>query len=189
MSKYKVGDKVRIVPLEKLVKFDWVNDAGEMNKWAGKTMTIRSLDEPYYQMEEDKHEDGGWFWWSEAFEERSENVIPYETNYLYKHRRGSVTVLLDDKNDKGFYTADDLRKGKAGVSSLRNHNHEGRNTLEKACDIIAYSKQHTQSDAITILLSNSNIEWDWEETKETVMTVAEIEKKLGIKNLRIKKED
>ena len=63
MSKYKVGDKVRIVS-------EWgkgcrQNSKGEMDKWLGKTMTIRKVTpHDYYLMEEDKTErDGiGWCW-------------------------------------------------------------------------------------------------------------------------------
>ena len=63
MSKYKVGDKVRIVS-------EWgkgcrQNRYGKMDKWLGKTMTIRKVTpHDYYLMEEDKTErDGiGWCW-------------------------------------------------------------------------------------------------------------------------------
>ena len=63
MSKYKVGDKVRIVS-------EWgkgcrQNRDGKMDKWLGKTMTIRKVTpHDYYLMEEDKAErDGiGWRW-------------------------------------------------------------------------------------------------------------------------------
>ena len=63
MSKYKVGDKVRIVS-------EWGKGCrqsrdGKMDKWLGKTMTIRKVTpHDYYLMEEDKAErDGiGWCW-------------------------------------------------------------------------------------------------------------------------------
>ena len=62
MSKYKVGDKVRIVS-------EWgkgcrQNSKGEMDKWLGKTMTIRKVTpHDYYLMEEDKADRfGGWCW-------------------------------------------------------------------------------------------------------------------------------
>ena len=65
MSKYKVGDKVRIVS-------EWnektMEDAfGSMDKWLGKVMTIRKIDNMLgkfvYKMEEDKNEgDSGWAW-------------------------------------------------------------------------------------------------------------------------------
>lgn len=62
MAKYKVGDKVRIVDH----RTDNMNHSGEMDKWLGKVMTIRSVDRflPGYWMEEDYGENigCGWAW-------------------------------------------------------------------------------------------------------------------------------
>lgn len=58
MSKYKVGDKVRIVSEwnEKTMEAAF----GSMDKWLGKVMTIREVWTDYgkavYKMEEDKFE-------------------------------------------------------------------------------------------------------------------------------------
>lgn len=62
MSKYKVGDKVRIV--SELGKGCRQNRDGEMDKWLGKTMTIRKVTpHHYYLMEEDKNDvTNGWVW-------------------------------------------------------------------------------------------------------------------------------
>lgn len=51
MAKYKVGDKVRIVDHRTFL----MNSFGEMDKWLGKVMTIRSAGYsfPTYRMEED----------------------------------------------------------------------------------------------------------------------------------------
>lgn len=66
MSKYKVGDKVRIVSA--WGKGCYQNKAGEMDKWLGKTMTIREVTpNNYYLMEEDNAERSGTGWaWNEA---------------------------------------------------------------------------------------------------------------------------
>lgn len=62
MAKYKVGDKVRIVDHRTV----HMNSFGEMDKWLGKVMTIRSVDRflPGYWMEEDYDENigCGWAW-------------------------------------------------------------------------------------------------------------------------------
>ena len=60
--KYKVGDKVRIV--SKKHGICW-NSEGGMDKWLGKTMTIRkAFSDCYYKMVEDATEfgGGGWCW-------------------------------------------------------------------------------------------------------------------------------
>ncbi|MEY8281133.1 hypothetical protein AAK917_07700 [Oscillospiraceae bacterium 52-8] len=63
---YKVGDRVRIVNH----RTGHMNPDGEMDKWLGKVMTIRRVDEHLlnpYKMEEDRDERGGdgWFWGGE----------------------------------------------------------------------------------------------------------------------------
>lgn len=60
MAKYKVGDKVRIVNHRTF----HMNDAGDMDKWFGKTMTIRTILPLGYSMVEDREENygEGWYW-------------------------------------------------------------------------------------------------------------------------------
>ena len=56
---YEVGDKVRIV--SKKHGLGW-NSEGRMDKWLGKTMTIREACGGYYRMAEDAHEFSGYDW-------------------------------------------------------------------------------------------------------------------------------
>lgn len=60
MAKYKVGDRVRIVNHRTYC----MNIYGDMDKWLGQVMTIRSEFHPGYRMEEDKGENlgDGWYW-------------------------------------------------------------------------------------------------------------------------------
>nr|DAG68267.1 MAG TPA: hypothetical protein [Caudoviricetes sp.] len=60
MAKYKVGDRVRIVNHRTF----HMNDAGGMDKWFGKTMTIDKLEDNGYRMLEDRNEyfGNGWYW-------------------------------------------------------------------------------------------------------------------------------
>lgn len=67
--KYKVGDRVRIVA--KRVGCCWNSD-GDMDKWLGKTMTIRDTSCGCYRMEEDKG-CGDWYWWEHMIEGLAEN--------------------------------------------------------------------------------------------------------------------
>lgn len=64
--KYKVGDRVRIVD-ERTAS---MNSIGLMDKWLGKVMTIRVVNEEFnnYRMEEDfdaPERPGGWSWYEE----------------------------------------------------------------------------------------------------------------------------
>lgn len=67
MARYKVGDRVRIVSEWKGGCYQ--NPEGLMNRWLGKTMTIKSYNGGSYQMEEDvgeREEDQGWNWFPAA---------------------------------------------------------------------------------------------------------------------------
>lgn len=62
--KYKVGDKVRIV--SKWGKDCCQNKKGEMDKWLGKVMTVKSAGETSYRMVEDAEDNVGYGWcWTE----------------------------------------------------------------------------------------------------------------------------
>lgn len=65
--KYKVGDKVRIV--KKKTGIGW-NSYGYMDKWLGKVMTIRDIDDTSYRMFEDDGElyGSGWYWFEYMIE-------------------------------------------------------------------------------------------------------------------------
>lgn len=66
MSDYKIGDKVRIMR-----KTDNFNQAGKMDKWIGKIMTLRYLGGyNNWNMEEDRTENSGtgWYWSEDCFE-------------------------------------------------------------------------------------------------------------------------
>lgn len=60
MAKYKVGDRVRIVNHRTM----YMNNFGDMDKWLGKTMTIRTIFPFGYFMVEDREENfhEGWYW-------------------------------------------------------------------------------------------------------------------------------
>lgn len=65
---FNVGDKVRI--REYSPKIGW-NSEGKMDKWIGKTMTIKEiLSSGALIMEEDQYEHGGngWIWLKEDIE-------------------------------------------------------------------------------------------------------------------------
>lgn len=61
--KYKVGDKVRIV--SKWTEGCYPSPEGEMDKWLGKVMTIRSIECDCYKMKEDIREHVNGRYWRE----------------------------------------------------------------------------------------------------------------------------
>jgi hypothetical protein len=78
MAKYKVGDKVRIVNHRTI----YMNDDGGMDKWLGKTMTIRKVEESVYRMLEDSTEylGTGWYWRDNMISGLAEPEKPADEN-------------------------------------------------------------------------------------------------------------
>ena len=95
MAKYKVGDKVRIVNRRTIL----MNHHGEMDKWIGKTMTIRKVvSDDVYFMEEDKNEHGGygWAWHDSMFSGLAEPKKPELSISIRFHGRLTVAELIKD---------------------------------------------------------------------------------------------
>jgi len=92
MAKYKVGDKVQIANHRTIL----MNLYGEMDKWLGKTMTIRevSADGTYF-MEEDKHEHygKGWAWCDSMISGLAEPEFSVSVHF---HDRLTVAELIKD---------------------------------------------------------------------------------------------
>ena len=98
MAKYEVGDKVRIVNH----RTSYMNMDGKMDKWLGKTMTIRKFSAiGSYSMEEDKHEnhEHGWAWTDSMISGLSEPEKPEKPQFsvsVHFHNRLTVAELIKD---------------------------------------------------------------------------------------------
>lgn len=93
-KKLKVGDKVKIV--DRRVGYGW-SLAGGMDKWLGKTMTIRHIvDSSYAKMKEDAT---GWCWCSHMIDGKVDEPATIEMHII----RGNKTVVR-------------LSNGKVGVA-------------------------------------------------------------------------
>ena len=118
MSKYRVGDKVRIVS-------EWnekTNESvfGSMDKWLGKVMTIRRIDNTFgkfvYKMEEDKNECiSGWAW-NEACIAGLANKFNVGERYKVggdsEYEAGNIIEVTDAKGHMVYYKT---IKGKSGI--------------------------------------------------------------------------
>lgn len=81
---------------------------------------------------------------------------------------------------------------------LSNYNENLNDCSDKKLDIMKVAQSDYVGDDIRNHIINHNDEWTWVRDKdedesdnesETVMTISEIEEKLGISNLKIKKEE
>ena len=107
MSKYKVGDKVRIV--SEWGKGCQQNSDGKMGKWLGKTMTIRKVTpHGYYLMEEDKTERDGMGWcWFDACIVGLANKFNVGERYRVDcnniHETGNIIEITNIKGHQVYY--------------------------------------------------------------------------------------
>ena len=118
MSKYKVGDKVRIVSEwnEKTMETAF----GSMDKWLGKVMTIREVWTDYgkavYKMEEDKNDvTNGWVW-----NEACIAGLANKFNVGERYKVGCNDILetgniIEVTGTKGHMVYYKTIKGKAGI--------------------------------------------------------------------------
>ena len=101
---YNVGDKVRITT-DKSKSIFWNGD-GDMDKWLGKVMTIRSelhvFGKVIYKMEEDKDEHSylGWNWHEEMIDGLAEDKPKYQINIESDGKTTTATLSVDGKEVK-----------------------------------------------------------------------------------------
>lgn len=105
-------------------------------------------------------------------------------------RNGDKYILLfnccnyGDKDDL-FISLDD-----GGYLKLSFYNENLKECSDKVFDIMKVCQNKYVGDNIrSHVLKKDEDDWTWIRGKETVMTISEIEEKLGISNLKIKKED
>lgn len=102
MAKYKVGDKVRIVNY----RSDRMTLSGKMDKWLGKTMTIREYFLHGYRMLEDYGENlgNGWYWGDDMISGLAE---PERESYTVELRfDGAITTATLKRGGRDVKTAE-----------------------------------------------------------------------------------
>lgn len=122
MSKYKVGDKVRIV--SEWGEGCYQNNAGEMDKWLGKTMTIRKVTpNNYYLMEEDNAERSGtgWCWFDDCIVGLANKFNVGERYKVGDHSEYEAGNIIEITGVKGHIVYYKAIKGKPGPCDERFH--------------------------------------------------------------------
>lgn len=117
---------------------------------------------------------------------------------IVKLRNGDKYILLFDSNHP--HDKDDvlISLNDGCWLNLSDYDEDLRDCSMSDFDIMKVAQSDYVGDDIYNHIINHNDEWTWvrdgsedesEDESETVMTISEIEKKLGISNLKIKKED
>lgn len=138
---------------------------------------------------------GNHCWWFEDDElelvERGENMkkSDLKSGAIVETREGNKYILL--LNTKSY------DNGKAILVNLENGCYlpylgynDDLTKSHKLDDIMKICQHEYVGDNIcSHILKQNEDDWTWIREEETVMTISEIEEKLGISNLKIKKED
>ena len=195
--KFKVGDKVRA----KVHGEDLVGVVKEINSGSRNNSNL-----VYFHGWHGGHDGNGlslkehqgdsfWYLKNEELEliERGENIMrkrDLKNGAIVETRNGDKFILLF--NCCNFGDREDL------FISLENGeylNFDGYSKKLKNCsdenyDIMKVCQNDYVGDNIrSHILKQNEDDWTWIREEETVMTISEIEEKLGISNLKIKKED
>lgn len=139
---------------------------------------------------------GNHCWWFEDDEleliERGEKDMKksdLKSGAIVELRNGDKYMLL--LNTKNSYCKNCLISlDDGGYLNFDDYNDDLKICYDSEYDIVKICQHEYVGDNIRchILKQNEN-DWTWIRVEETVMTISEIEEKLGISNLKIKKED
>ena len=109
---------------------------------------------------------------------------------IVETRDGDKLILLFacsyyDKSDNSLISLTD-----GTWLSFAMYNDDLTHCAESDFDIMKVAQsEYVGNDIRNHVLKRNENDWTWVRGKETVMTISEIEEKLGISNLKIKKED
>jgi hypothetical protein len=184
---YKVGDKVTIKENLKVgTMYGKEMFTDSMTQYLGKSAVVKG----YFSCGAyDLDGCGSWHFTDDMLEMEEKKVeIPFDVFTLYKTRGEEMCVILSQGKTNIFYAKEQIGKftGRMCQNSVDGSGKHVVGYLPEF-DIITYKKYSSQSEAIGALLADKEPIWDWREPQETIMTVAEIEKKLGITGLKIVK--
>ena len=196
MSKFKVGDKVVAnVKGEKLY-----GEIVETEGGCGKDMNLVK----FYNWNEGhngngfskKTYKGDSCWYLYDYELKSykegENIMKksdLRNGAIVELRKGDKYMLfLDVENSYAKNMLVSLKDG--GYLDLDDYNDDLKDSDNAKYDIVKICQNDYVGDNIhSHILKQDEDDWTWVREEEVVMTISEIEKKLGIENLKIKKED
>ena len=171
--KYTVGDKVKVrCDLEVGKMYGAHYFVSDMNKYIGKTMTIKEVIGNTYHLKED---DGEWCWTEGMLEDLTSKSM-LEPCMVVKLRNGELVYVANTKN--GLCLLDERKNW----IKIQDYDDElcyqvGKNECFDIMEIYDLSELAQQSMKISIV--DRRLLWKRKEVKK--MTVAEIQKELGYK--------
>lgn len=184
--KFKVGDKVVANKLSN-ERYGITNKA---NNWEGK---VTKVYENYFsakKLESGKEFDLEYKYFDKLEEEGDiMKKSDLKSGAIVEIRRGNKYMLLLDTKNR--YCKNCLISlGNGGYLNFDEYNDDLKDRDDSEYDIVKICQYDYVGDNIcSHILKQAENDWTWNREEETVMTISEIEEKLGISNLKIKKED
>ena len=166
MSKFKVGDKVRIRKDLKLHgKYGQEVFTQKLEQYRGVETVVVSMEDGFYEL------DCNYSFWCE---EMLEPIISLKEQLkefaIVKFRNRSRAILIEGR----FYTAKNLHNSDNFASDVLNFDCNLQNRFNKDYDVAKFKNVENKYDAITALLQKRTIVWEWERVKPKKMTLAEV---------------
>ena len=184
MLKFKVGDKVVANELSD----ERYSITNKENNWKGK---VTKVYENYFSA---KNSELGTEFYLEykCFDKLEEGDIMKRSDLrngsIVELRKGDKYMLfLDVENSSTKNMLVSLKDG--GFLNLDDYNDDLKDRDNRKYDIVKICQNDYIGNNFRDHVINDTDNWTWVRKEEVVMTISEIEKKLGIENLKIKKED
>lgn len=136
-----------------------------------------------------------WYLYGQDLEliERGENIMKksdLENGAIVEIRNGDKYILLFNCCKYGDKEDLFISLNNGGYLNFSNYNENLNDCDDKDYDIMKVCQNNYVGNNIrSHILKQDKDDWTWIREEETVMTISEIEEKLGISNLKIKKED
>lgn len=113
-----------------------------------------------------------------------------ENGAIVEIRNGDKYILLFNCCKYGDKEDLFISLNSGGYLNFSNYNENLNDCDDKDYDIMKVCQNNYVGNNIrSHILKQDKDDWTWIREEETVMTISEIEEKLGISNLKIKKED
>ena len=136
-----------------------------------------------------------WYLYGQNLEliERGENIMKksdLENGAIVELRNGNKYILLFNCCRYGYKKDLFISLNNGGYLEFDDYNENLNDCSNKKLDIMKVCQNaYVGNNIRSHILKQGEDDWNWIREEETGMTISEIEEKLGISNLKIKKED
>lgn len=174
MSKFKVGDKVRIRKDLNITVYYGVRIVQDMLPYKGEVATVTYVNSSpvlpdIYELDIDN---GHWSWSEDTLEKLDFTKADLKPGYLVKTKQYDLYMVMPSQNGLAFVN----ESGWLNASDLKENLSDNADEDYDIIEVYGYSKYEYK--ALEINTATRDVLWKREENKKE-MTITEIEKELG----------